>query len=144
MTDAEYERLKAKIAKCMEYWRSKAGFGWWTLDWRMEREGKEDEPNTAAETWEQWQYRQGTIAFYAPAMADMDDWKIEHVVVHELSHLLVGPIRDFSDDEHVQLTEAATENVTMALMYTADHCDGLALKAKPKKVKAKTAKAIAE
>lgn len=39
-------------------------------------------------------------------------------VVHELSHLLVGSIRDYSTDAQRQMTEFAVSCVTNALLWT--------------------------
>ena len=133
MKDKEYDALKAKIERIALAWINDCGFGWWQIDLEYSREYREDDDDNGngtsqAETWCQWQYRSARIVFYLPAFKDTNDWKVERVVVHELSHILVAPIHDFTDDNTTQMTEAATENVTRALILAAECRDGLVLK----------------
>lgn len=119
MTDAEYKKQKARVEKYLDKWFKPAGFGWFGVSIDFNRHLKDDrEFTSAADTSTHWQYRKAHINFYLPAIVDIDDAELERVVVHELSHVLIGSVSNFSNDEYREMTEYATECVTQALLYT--------------------------
>lgn len=119
MNDAEADIQKARIQRYLDKWMP-AGFGWWKLKIDYERgssTGKESLIETA-NIIENWEYRSARITFYLDCTTDLNDDDLEHTVVHELSHLLLGSIRDYSTDDRRQMTEFAVTAVTRALLGT--------------------------
>lgn len=71
---------------------------------------------TAAITDSSWEYRQASITWYLPMIASMSDADLEVCVVHELCHVLLGPIREHLKASGAKLDELATENVARAIL----------------------------
>lgn len=132
MKDAEADVQKARIKKLMDKWMP-AGFGWWKIDVEYNRgtvDGKEGSSKNAS-VYEMWEYRSATITFNLPAIATHNDDDLEETVVHELAHLLVGSIRDYSTDERRQMTEYAVTTITRALIWTSKHVQAEAVPKTP-------------
>lgn len=118
MTDAEYREQKDRVHRYLKKWIGPAGFGWWMIDCVWKRQKKDDnEVTAAADTSAQWQYRQAVITFYLPMFEEMPDERVERLVVHELSHLLVSGLHNFEDDSMREITEYTTELVAQTLLY---------------------------
>lgn len=120
MTDEQYNKIKASVQKYLDKWLEPCGFTWWRITIEWVREYKDQESlSAAADTSVQWEYRQARVKFYMPMLEEMSEDRLEHLVVHELSHVLVASIHDFSDDNTRQMTEYATECVARALLYAS-------------------------
>lgn len=122
MNDAEFEVQKARVQRYLDKWMP-AGFGWWRIETVWERGNHEscDTQDTAAQCTEQWEYRDGRITFFLGKIKDLTEEYLEEAVVHELSHLLIGSIRDYSTPTERQLTEFAVTSVARALLWTHQH-----------------------
>ncbi len=114
VTDAEYKESKEKIQKYLDKWMGPGGFNWWRIEIEWVRESQ---ASAAADTVVHWQYRQVYIKFYLPIFEDMPEDRIEQIVVHELSHILIGSVHNFSSEDSTEITEYATENVARALLF---------------------------
>ncbi len=114
MNDVDAEFQKRRINRYLKKWRP-AGFGWWkiTIEWSRAEDG-----DSNATINEDWEYRQAVITFYLVRAALLSDDDLEAVVVHELSHLLVGSIADYSTDDKRKQTEFAVSCVERALLWT--------------------------
>lgn len=122
MDDAAAEVQKARVNKYLEKWRP-AGFGWWRVDLEWDR-GSHDDCDTQrrlASCKINWEYRAATISFVLPALVSLNEEELEETVVHELAHLLIASIQDYSDSNTRQLTEYAVTCVTRALLWTNQH-----------------------
>ena len=117
MTDKEFREQKRRVNKYLDKWQKPAGFGWWYITVEYERDRYTDEPNTAAHCWSQWQYHQATIRFYLPALKSLEDEELERTIIHELCHLLISPLEDYSTPERRQITEHTTSLVADALYW---------------------------
>lgn len=74
---------------------------------------------TAAITTASWEYRKAEIHWYLPMVAAMSDEGLEEVVVHELCHVLLGPLKDHIKAGANKLEELATENAARAILRSA-------------------------
>jgi hypothetical protein len=117
MTDEQYDKTKGRITDLLDKWQGPLGFKWWSISHTFLREEDSEEPDTAARCHTRWQYRKANIRFYMPTCAELDDTELEWVVVHELSHVLVAPIEDYSDSNTAQMSEYAVECVARALLF---------------------------
>lgn len=117
MTDKEYKATKVRIQKMLKKWRP-AGFGWFHISYSYEREHDEN-PRLAAKCDVDWQYKSAHITFFAPVMSELDDERLENTVVHELCHVLISPIQDFSDENTRQMTEYTTSLVADSLIWAS-------------------------
>lgn len=120
MNDQEADIQIARIQKYLKRWMG-AGFGWWRLDIEYERGNKTGFEGCIenANILEHWQYRAATITFNLPAVEQLTDERLEEMVVHELSHLLIGSIRDYSNDAQRQMTEFAVTNIARSLVWAS-------------------------
>lgn len=119
MNDADAAIQKERVQRYLDKWMP-AGFGWWKikLEWDRGDHADCDTYERAAHINEQWEYRQAKICFHLSKLKDESDEGVERIVVHELSHLLVGSVRDYSTDAQRQMTEFAVSCVTNALLWT--------------------------
>lgn len=121
MNDADAEKQIARIKRYIDKWMP-AGFGWWKIDIQYDRsageQSHEDQRSSAGQCSERWEYRMAQITFFLKTVETMDDEELEEVVVHELSHLLLGPVRDYSTEANRQMTEFAVTSVARALIST--------------------------
>jgi hypothetical protein len=121
MTDKEYNELKRKLSKIVRVWSHKMGLGWYRIDIKYVNDfaydKNTDTRDVAATTKSDWQYRQALITFYMPKLAPSTDEELIETVVHELAHVLISPIEDFTDDSVSQMTEYTTTCVANALLW---------------------------
>ncbi len=121
MTDKEYTALKAKMKKLSFVWAERLGLSWYRINFEWVRdhayEKGSDRRDTAGECSASWQYREATVTFYLEKLAAFSDEVIEETIVHELSHVLIAPIQDFSSDNASQMTEFTTTMVAKAVMW---------------------------
>lgn len=107
MTDKEYSKEKRRVEKLLEKWIKPLGLGWWMIDISYSRDfaGDTDGFDTVAECSSKWYYRIADVKFYLPAVARIDDARLEVLVVHELMHIFVNEMREKDEDrrheEHV-------------------------------------------
>jgi hypothetical protein len=120
MTDKEYLEQKKRVQTYFDKWFNTLGLGWHQVDINWSRVTNEEDADTAARTTWQWQYRSASITFFLPTMADLNDDKLEAVVVHEFAHILTGPMVQNTSEEHNQLMEYGTESVARALIWAGE------------------------
>lgn len=125
MTDLEYAKQKKRVGKYLTKWQDCMGLKWWNIQIVWDRSYSSSEnPGAAAETnMNGWKYRQAGITFYLPKIAEEPDAdEIEKLVVHELCHVLLGPIstnmEDLNGSYQRQLMEFNTDLVADALLWT--------------------------
>lgn len=117
MSDKEYKNQQKRVKKYLDKWQKPCGFGWFSINVEFDRERDHDEPGTLGKCWSNWQYRQGTIKFYLPVVEEQRDDELEMSVIHELCHLIVSPLQDFSTPEKREITEYTTTTVAEALYW---------------------------
>jgi hypothetical protein len=122
MTDKDYQKAKKRVEKYIEKWRSPMGLDWWKIYFDWHRVYHEDSQLIGAQTnMNRWQYREADIDFYLPHVVDIKDEEVEHLVVHELTHVLLSAIsvnmRDLNDDYQHDLMELNTELVASAFLW---------------------------
>lgn len=95
MNDAEYEATKSEVERCIDIWKPRLRLNDWTLASRhyrtaaiYEKERPQDVGSCACCA-VQWQYMYATMHFNEEDLI-ADDEGIEAIVVHEMSHILVG------------------------------------------------------
>lgn len=118
MTDKEYRKQKKRVQKYIDKWFTAMGMGWFqvTMTWNRERDA--DNPNTAARTISNWQYRNAEIIWFVPTIPDQDDDFLEGIVVHEFTHVLLSPLLLVDNKEDLPLQhEYATECVARAIQW---------------------------
>lgn len=120
MTDKQYRDQRKRVRKYFDKWFTTLGLGWYQVDVVWSRTVDEDDRDTAAKTTWRWQYRTASITFYLPTIAELNDEKLEGVVVHEFAHILTGSMVQNSPDDNSQLMEYGTEIVARALIWARE------------------------
>jgi hypothetical protein len=120
MTDKEFNAQQKRVKKVWSKWYDALGLSWYRIDRYWNRSRNEDCADEVANTATNWQYRTAAITFNLPACVDLDDDKLEEVIVHEMSHILVGPIQDFRDDQAREITEYTVTTVARALIWSRE------------------------
>jgi len=117
MTDKEFKIQQRRVKKYLDKWQKPGGFGWFDIQIEWDREHNLDNDTTLASCWSNWQYRHATIRFYLPIVKDQSDDELEKAVIHELSHILLSGLQDFSTKDKRDLTEYTTTLITDAIYW---------------------------
>lgn len=120
MTDKEYREQKKRVQKFIKKWYDTLGLGWYRVDLIWDRARSEESPDEAAITHWSWQYRTASITFRMPVIEELNDEKLENVVVHEFAHILTGSMVQNQPEENKQLAEYGTETVARALIWARE------------------------
>lgn len=89
------EGLKKKLNDIyLEYYKL-LGLGWWSVDlvWMDGGVSRED-GTTAADCWVAWPYRKAEIRFFLEEIQGYSDEKMRQLVLHEILHIFVNPMRE--------------------------------------------------
>jgi hypothetical protein len=120
MTDKEFNQQKKRVQKFWNKWFKTIGLGWFRVEVHWNRLRNEDYPDEVAHTTTNWQYRQAAVTFNLPACVDLNDEVLEEAVIHEMSHILVGGIQDFRDDQAREITEYTVTTVARAILWSRE------------------------
>lgn len=121
MTDKEYEKQIKRLQKVTKKWLEAMGIGWFQVDMEYLRVVDSDSSSNAAVVNTQWQYRNAHITWYLPVIAEVSDDKLNNIVVHEFTHILINPLTlvDKSEDLDIQ-HEYATECIARAFIWVRE------------------------
>jgi len=115
MTDEEFEAQVVRIDKLVEKWAPLLGLKWMeNLQIRFHRHFKEGDDRCIADNVTDWEYKLASITFYIPACEDVPDDRLERLVVHELFHTVVNPLRE---QEKHKLEELVVTNLTQIVFW---------------------------
>lgn len=114
MTDKEYEEQKQRVTDLIQPLMNLLTYEW-KITVKFERHYAEDDRDTLAEAIPAWEYMNGTLRIYLPAIKDFvepeDDEYLLNTLLHELVHFITDPIVPrYSDasDEQRKLVEYVT------------------------------------
>lgn len=114
----KYHRRRTR--KLFNEWVYKLGLEWYEIDVVYHRSKKDFRrtwgvgryTDMAVRT--DWRYMHATVGVCVPLIASLSDEKLEKVVVHELTHILLNEAREKGLDHE----ERATTFITKAILYT--------------------------
>ena len=129
MTDKQFEKERKRVRRLWFKWFKPIGMGWWQVELSYDRARDEDEPATAGLTTTNWQYRTAAVTFFLPATAAMSEEDLEEVVVHEMVHIMCGPIQDMSSDDRREITEHTVTTIARSIMWARKAGEDTAKKA---------------
>lgn len=119
MSDKEYREQKKRVQKYINKWFRPMGIGWFAVDFVWSRETKNGKDcDVAADADVKWEYRKALITYYLPVIKDIDDSKVENVVIHEFVHILLGGLN--REDTPQEVLEYTTELVTSSFGWVRD------------------------
>ena len=103
MNDQEFEAQRQRILALIDKWVTPLGLRWWRLGFVYYREGlprPDDDPEgvTLFYVTSRWRYLTAHIKVNIPAIADLDDARLEWGFVHEMCHVLVNETRENGGD----------------------------------------------
>lgn len=123
MNDSDYKTQRKRVQTFLDKWYKPMGLEWFRVNIEWSRGGDKDfdseETQAAASTMINWPYKLATVVFHLPAVEQIDDEHLEHVVVHEFTHILLGSqttTTDSTPDERAR-HEYATELTANALIW---------------------------
>lgn len=137
MNDAEYEATKARILTIFNRWQGPLGLRWWRVNlvWDREHDTAHSDSDLGgnvvsmccAVTTVSWAYLEATITWFVPACAELDDERIEYIVLHEMAHILVNEMR-WADENAGPHNMAHEERVCTGLGHAFQWVRDFALK----------------
>mgnify|MGYP007083430561 CR=1 FL=1 len=132
MNDKEFAEVKAKIKALVDKWVFVMGLKWYEIDiaYKMgDAESRGDGFICTAMCHSRWMYRSATLTIWVEELPE-DPYKLEKLIVHELCHILVEPMRGrvVTDKE-----EYVVESLARAFMWTDEFARPKTLKPKSKK-----------
>lgn len=94
MTDKEFKAIKTSVDKLFDKWQPILAPGW-TLNVNYVRDPEEDLASDYGNCKCLWEYKEAWLNFNLKALLHKSEDYRESVVIHELSHLLVWPMREW-------------------------------------------------
>jgi len=110
------------IRKLFDKWTYRLGLRWWSLclvykedpQDIIETFGHVENSIVIAKTFCDWRYGTATIYFNLPKLKQMSKEDIEHVIIHELCHILVNEMRE----GEIHHEERVVTGLTKAFLWT--------------------------
>lgn len=100
MTEAEYNRERARVLRVAKKWKKRILRNWdvtYAFTPTLEAD-KQSGWSTAMECSAIWPYRRATVNVALESTKDMDDSRLEKSVVHEFIHAVVNQMREYVPD----------------------------------------------
>lgn len=116
---AAYTYVKAELDGLLESWQQRLGLSHYLIEivyLDAYRDPEDTADVTPAECVAQWAGLRALIKVYLPMVAGYTASKLEHLMVHELSHVLLAPEQDMLKPSQAGQMELATESVARALL----------------------------
>ena len=102
---------KKKLTAFLVKWKRQLWLGQWTVDTVWEWDGLDDLPASATCSCD-WRYMIATITFDLIKCSDLDDDRLENLVVHELFHMVVNEMREEGIDHEERVVSHLTSIIT--------------------------------
>ena len=102
MNDADFNAQCARISRLFAKWYDLLLPGWKvSMEYVREnfQSNGESAPETPACCAVRWEYMTAIVSWNMPEVAHNDDEGLEHILVHELCHVLVAETREWDDDQ---------------------------------------------
>jgi hypothetical protein len=99
VNDPNYAAQKRRIRRLIDKWHKSLGMGWWSLDIKYSnttRDDGDDYSTVLMAVHTDWEYRKAAITVHIPSMFDVSNEDLEKCVVHELCHVLVNEMHDWT------------------------------------------------
>ncbi len=132
MTDAIYEREKARILALTEVWVPRLNLERYTIQscWHRVTDSRHDhniDNDPAGEVRVRWEYEQATVCFFLDETMSMDDKDLQSTVVHELCHIIVNPMRECRRKGRfeIKFEELVVTRLTAAFIVTYEAGAGI-------------------
>ena len=121
MTTKEFNEQRRRIRRLCDKWMPRLGMSWHRLELNYSEERDGGNPDSAAHSRSAWEYKDASITWFCPVTATIDDKFLERIVVHEMAHVLVAPMR--SHDVPMENEELVCTTLADAFMWTAEEVD---------------------
>ena len=96
MTEAEYQREKARVLKALKKWKKRLVKHWdVAYEFSEVIEDAKSGFATVMQCHAQWPYRKARISVALDNTQDMDDARLENSVVHEFLHAVINQMREY-------------------------------------------------
>lgn len=126
MTDAEYEKQRARVKEIADRWIKPIGLGWWHIDVEYHRDLLDTTEENRANNWSptfrvpvKWEYANAIIHCSLPMVEGLDDYDLELSFVHELMHIFINEMREPDPDGKHEERVATT--LAKGFIWIRDH-----------------------
>ncbi len=112
----DQDAVEARIIAVTSALEDEFELGWLDITHRFNESSNPD--RTVAETTADWEYRQASIHWYLPIVANLSDEELVETAIHEYVHVLLDPIHDELPDRKGidRLNEFVTQCLTKMVL----------------------------
>jgi hypothetical protein len=112
----DQEVIEGRVAAVTAQLEAEFDLGWLVITHRFNETSNAD--RVVAETIADWEYRQASIHWYLPVVANLSDEELLETAIHEYVHVLLGPIYDVLPEREGidKLNEFTTQSLTRAIV----------------------------
>ncbi len=120
MNDKEFQKAKNRISPLFDKWIKDLGLRWYQVDiiYKMgDAPERGDGYIAPMKVVSRWQYRTATVTVYIEEIPE-DDYKLERMVIHELVHIFLNPMRGSDWDSEKE--EYVVESLVNAFLFVEE------------------------
>lgn len=120
MNDKDFQTAKNRIAPLFSKWIKDFGLRWYQIDiiYKMgDAPERGDGYIAAMNVVSRWQYRTATVTVFIEEVPE-NDYKLERMVVHELIHIFLNPMRGSDWDNEKE--EYVVESLVNAFLFVEE------------------------
>ncbi len=125
---AKYQGVVTYLQGIIPEWLKLLDMGFWDIEIRYEFQGScetKDGSTPLAQCWTEWEYRKAIITFYIQLLGDHTEEELEGILVHELMHIYVRPMRMWWPEEMdsklqahcISMEEMACNNLHLSILH---------------------------
>lgn len=127
MTDEQFEKEKQRLRRFVDRWYSVLGLESFHTIFEYHRGLIPDYLSSTGTCSVNWEYHQAWVDFSCEKSSRLDDRDAELVVVHELCHILVNQMRDYTDEHgntHIKHEESVVTQLSKAFLWVRESGEG--------------------
>jgi predicted metallopeptidase len=123
LTEKDLTKYKRTVERVLNKWVKLLGLDRCTLTIEFSDESKTSEEGMSviAETSASWQYNAAYIIFYLANFNKVKPDRIEMAIIHELIHILVNEMRNYSASDGTEHEERVVCSLTDAVLNAYNH-----------------------
>lgn len=123
MNDKEFKEQKKRVKNILDMWIEIMGLKWYEIriNYKMGDSPEREGGFSPMRVLTNWEYRLASIDIWVEGIPDDND-KLERMLVHELCHIFVNPMRGCNECFDISKEEYAVESLSRAFIWVKYNC----------------------